>query len=418
MSQYDNRDEFPLKKVLTIVGIVLIALFATVFISKSVISVDAGEIVVVQSPISGELYVYTEPGVHAQYWGTETHYRKSFQYDFTSPKYSKSGDRVDHSIKVRFNDNGHAQFSGSVRIDLPTDVKHMTDLHTRFRSQESIENDLIAKTITKAVYFSGPLMSSKESYAEKRNNLINYISDQAEHGVYKTYQDEEKVKDAFTGEEKIQTVVKYVKDSMGGFARQENSPLEESHIRFSNLSILGMDYEEAVEKQSKDQQALTMAVQTAIANSKKAEQDAITVAKEGEANAAKAKWEQEAIKAKAVTEAEQLRDVARLNAQTEEANKKALILKGEGEAAYKRAVTQANNNLELRLNAAIEINRNYANAMASSNWVPTYVSGGAGAGNYSTGAMDMINLMTTQVARQVGLTNSNPEIQGSRKGKN
>lgn len=40
---------------------------------------------------------------------------------------------------------------------------------------------------------TGPLMSSKESYAEKRTNLIRFIEDQISNGVYKTAQKDIKV---------------------------------------------------------------------------------------------------------------------------------------------------------------------------------------------------------------------------------
>src|SRR5215831_9908374 len=59
-----------------------------------------------------------------------------------------------------------------------------------------------------------------------------------------------------------------------------------------------------------------MQVQTAIANSKKAEQDAITTELQGKAAAAKAKWEQEVIKAQAITQAQQEKEVAALQVQT------------------------------------------------------------------------------------------------------
>jgi hypothetical protein len=406
-SNYEEGSGFPIKTVLSLVAGVFIVIFLLVGINKSVISVDAGEICVVQHPISGELEVYTEPGVHNQYWGTVTNYRRSFQYDFTSHKYTKDGSSAeeDRSIKVRFNDGGHGQLSGSVRIDLPLDKPSIVALHKRFGSQQALENDLIDKAITKSVYMSGPLMSSKESYAEKRNDLINYIADQAEHGIYKTFQKEIKQKDPISGEDKTVTVVEYVKDTSGGYARQEISPLETSHIGFSNLSILGLDYEADVEAQIKAQQKLTMQVQTAIATAKQAEQQAMTTVKEGEANAAKAKWEQEAIKAQAVTEAEQIKEVAKLNADAEEQNKRANILKGEGEGAYKRLVTQANNNFETRIAAWKEVNLAYAKAMEQSTWVPTYVNGGGNnaGGTHSSGAMDLIQLMTARTAKEFGV---------------
>ena len=411
----------PVNKILKYAGVALIAIIFLTAITKSVVNVDAKEICVVQDPLGG-LHFYTTPGPHPQYWGASTIYKKSFQYDFTSNKYTQDGSssEVDRSIKVRFNDGGHGQFSGSVRIDLPLDEANLRALHTRFGSQKAIENDLIDKAITKAVYMSGPLMSSKESYAEKRNDLINYISDQAEHGVYKTYQEDKKIKDPISGEDKTVTVVKYQTDTSGNYARQEISPLVSSHIGFSNLSILGLDYEADVEAQIKAQQKLTMQVQTAIATAKQAEQQAMTTVKEGEANAAKAKWDQEAIKAKAVTEAEQGLAVAKLEAQTEAQNKLAMQLKGEGEAAYKRAVTSANNNIELRIGAMERVLTHAFDAMASSNWVPTYYWAGAGTGSSGkasspqSGAFDLINLATASMATQFGV-NPNPGVQGSSK---
>jgi hypothetical protein len=82
------------------------------------------------------------------------------------------------------------------------------------------------------------------------------------------------------------------------------------------LSLNAIDYDEAVENQIKVQQQAYMQVQTAIANSKKAEQDAITTELQGKASAAAAKWEQEVIKAQAITKAQQEKEVADLEAQT------------------------------------------------------------------------------------------------------
>src|SRR5258708_3151615 len=64
--------------------------------------VSAGEIVVIQDPIDGELHVYTTPGMVSQNLGTATHYKKSAQLWFT--KLLEDGKPVDQSIKVRFND--------------------------------------------------------------------------------------------------------------------------------------------------------------------------------------------------------------------------------------------------------------------------------------------------------------------------
>ena len=306
--------QFSIKKI-TLIALSVVALIVLISYSgKMFEEVEAGEICVIQHPLSGELDVITTPGTYSQYLGKATHYKRRTQIWFSHMK--NQGDTTDQSIKIRFNDGGHAQISGSVSMELPLDNKSLIALHTAYGSQEAIEHDLVTTVIQKAVYMSGPLMSSKESYAEKRNDLIGYIEDQASRGVYKTNQKEEKSFDAFTNADKIVTVVQIQKDEKGSFLRVEKSPIQRYGVLLSNLSINGVDYDGNVESQIKEQQKLTMQVQTAIANAKKAEQDALTTEQTGKASAAKAKWDQEVIKAKLVTEAEQEKEVAALQAQT------------------------------------------------------------------------------------------------------
>lgn len=81
-----------------------------------------------------------------------------------------------------------------------------------------------------------------------------------------------------------------------GYARQEASPLDEFKLHAFNFAIQDVIYDQTVVNQIKQQQAAIMQVQTAIAQSKQAEQAAITAEKNGQAEAAKAKWDQEVIK--------------------------------------------------------------------------------------------------------------------------
>lgn len=402
MSQ-SNQSGTDYKQYLKLGGIAFGVLVLLMFLWNSYIVVDSREYAVVQTP-TGSLFVINQ-GPHLTYWGRTTKYKLSFQYEFSAPQYVKgaSKDDPDNSIRMRFNDGGHAHFSGSVRITLPTDEATRLKLHTTYGSEKAIEDQLVHNTIYKAVAMTAPLLSSKESAAEKRNDLINWISDQAEHGVYKTTQEEVKQRDQLTNEEKVVTVVKYQKDSTGNFARQEASPLQTYNIGFSALSVLSLDYEADVEKQIKTQQDLAMQVQTAIAQAKQAEQQTITTQEQGKAAAAKAKWEQEAVKAQAVTEAEQQRDVAKLNADKEAFNKQAIILKGQGEAAYKAAVTQANNNFDAKIDAWKFAQEKWAAAFAAygGNVVPLWQTGGVGASG--NGATQFMELMTANAAKQLGL---------------
>jgi hypothetical protein len=296
-----------------VLGIGFFVLMFFLFAGKIIENVDNSEIVIIQSAFSGKVTIYTTPGPVIQNFGIATHYKKSNQFWF-SRKHDE-GKEEDQSIKIRFNDGGHGQISGSVRWYMPSDNAAILKLHTDFGSQVAIEQQLIRQVVTKAVYMTGPLMSSKESSAEKRNDLLSYIEDQCINGVYRTKQEDIKVHDDLMNTDKSVTVVRIVEVNNVP-ARQEVSAVKTYSVSLQGLALNSIDYDEEVENQIKVQQQAYMQVQTAIANSKKAEQDAITTELQGKASAAKAKWEQEVIKAQAVTQAQQEKEVATLEAQT------------------------------------------------------------------------------------------------------
>ncbi len=305
-------------KKLLILGLGFLAILFFLTAGKIVENVDNSEIVIIQNSFTGKITIYTTPGPVMQNFGTATHYKKSNQFWF-SKKHDEGGledgGKEDQSIKIRFNDGGHGQISGSVRWYMPTDEKAILKLHTDFGSHGAIEQQLIRQVVTKAVYMTGPLMSSKESSAEKRNDLLSYIEDQSINGVYRTKQEDIKVHDDLMNTDKTVTVVRIVEEN-GQPLRQEISAIKLYNVSLQGLALNSIDYDDEVEKQIKVQQQAYMQVQTAIANSKKAEQDAITTELQGKAAAAKAKWEQEVVKAQAITQAEQQKEVAALEAQT------------------------------------------------------------------------------------------------------
>ena len=401
------NQKFSPGKLITIAIISFIALIGVFTMGKIWEDVDAGEVVVIQDPIDGDLHIYKEPGWVWQGYGKATHYRKSNQFWFNSPKDSTERKVVDRSIPVQWSDGAPSSISGSIRYDLPLDDSQITKIHSIFGSQEALEEQLIKTNLEKSIYMTGPLMSSKESYAEKKNDLIFYIEDQVSRGVYKTRQIETKIIDELTNDERTITKVEIVeKDGLP--LRQEKSPIAEYGIRIYNISVNKINYSRTVEEQIQKQQRAIMDVQLAVANAKKAEQDAITVAKQGEANAAKAKWEQEVIKAKLVTEAESRKKVSELEVLTAENNKKKMILEGEGEAAKKKAIMQADGALDKKLEAWVKSQEYWSAAFASykGNVVPYYV---AAPGNNSSGngATQFMEIMGMKAARDLNLDMSN-----------
>lgn len=369
-------------------------------------NVDADEILVVQSPVSGVLTWYTGAGVKWQGFGKITTYKKRSIYKFSESRVVNNLETC-QGIEVRFNDGGHGTMCGSIQYDMPLDAKNLTAIHTRFGSQDVVQRQVVETVTGKSVYLSGPLMSSRESYAEKRSDLVHYVEDQVQNGVYKTRQRETRIKDPITGQEKTATVVEIVIGKDGKPERQEEAVLSEFGIRAFNFVITRLPYDPEVEKQIKQQQQIAMDVQTAMADAKKAEQRTITVTEQGKANAAEAKWLQEKINAREIAEAEKNKRVAELAAQAAEQTKRQHILLGEGEATRKRLVMEADGALQPKLDAVVKMTVGIADAMAKypGSWVPQFVFGGNSGGpqHPASGAQTMIDLLTADAARRLGV---------------
>lgn len=408
--------------------------------------VNSGEIVVIQSPVAGDLTVYSTPGVKWQGAGKVTRYKIRDQFWFSAK--NDQGRKDNESLRIRFNDGAHATISGSISWQMPTDDKQVVALHKQYGSQQAVEQQLVRTIIEKCIYMTGPLMSSAQSYAARRNDLLNLIGDQIEHGVYKTTAKDEKVKDSLTGQEKTIQVVSLVRGPNGDYIREEESPISHFGIKTFNLSINEVTYDPQVELQIQAQQKAIMDVQTAIAKSKTAEQEALTTEQQGKANATKAKWEQEVLKATEVTKAQQEFEVAKTNAlkkvevarldaeavrtnavikaeqdvevarfglQEAELDKKRDIAIGEGDAKRRQLVMDADGALEKRLAAWIEVNKHYADAIKGYQgaWVPSVVMGGSAATGTATagsGANDLVQLLTVKTARELGLDLGLPAV--------
>ncbi len=385
----------------------VVALVAVFLVPMLIENQDASELMVIQS-LNGDLNVYSEPGPHWQGFGKVTYYPRQAQYSFCSNS-SKEGESLCDNAnstakKLRFNDGGHANLNGFVMWEMPTDAKSIIEIHKRFGSADAVQNRAVAKMIDGAVYLAGPLMSSTESSGARRAELVQYINDQAENGVYVTHSENVTVKDPITGQEKTDSVTKIAVGSNGLPQRQQGSVLAELGIKLQPMSISELKYDSVVEKQIADRQKAITQVQNARANALRAEQDAITAAKQGEADAAKAKWEQEVIKAKEVTKAQQQLEVATLETKAAEQYKQKQILEGQGDAEKKRLVMAADGALDPKLKAYIEVNAKYAEAIAQykGDWVPKVIMGQSSGGK-GNGAQDMIDLLSVKTAKELGL---------------
>lgn len=367
---------------------------------------DKSKIYVNQYPYTGNYAVWTNGGLQQQWWGNIYEYHKTSQVEFTGVEKNEEGYMAvgdNPGAAVTFNDKGKGFIIGSLRVVLPTDANHMSKIQQDFGSEQALISALIRPTLYKVVTSCGPLMSSLESVSETRTDLIQYITDQLNDGVYKTKMHKLTVINELTGDSDIVAKAELIIDSNapGGYKRQEVSPFSQYGIVCNLVSITDIKYDKMTQDQIDAQKAANLAQVTSKTKSLEAIQKTILVTEQGKQAAETAKWEQEKEKAKAVTKAEQEYEVARLEAARAEEVAKRVKAEGEAKAAANRALVSAGLTPLERATIEKETAIGIAHELAQSQvrWVPEVIMGN---GNGSGSAMDAVGLnMLMQVVEKM-----------------
>ena len=378
---------------------IIIAVLAVVllFISGSLLEdADKSKNYVCQMPVTGTYVVWTDGGLQWQGCGTVREYAKTSQIEFTQLEKNEEGyiaTGENPAAALTFNDKGRGFIVGSFRVVMPNDEQNMKKIQQDFGSEAALINNLVRPTLYKVVTSCGPLMSSLESVSETRTDLISYITDQLNNGVYKTRVKKVEVLNEITNEKEVRAQAEIITDTNapGGYKRQETSPFSQYGISCGLVSIIDIKYDKATQSQIEAQKQANLAVITSKTKSLEAMQRTIQITEEGKAAAEKAKWEQEKEKAVAVTKAQQECEVAELEAK--KAKQVALKVQAEGEAkaAANRALVSAGltpaEKAEWDYKTAVGI----AQALAESKvqWVPQVMMGNS---NSSNSAMDAVGL--------------------------
>ncbi|MCH9697816.1 MAG: hypothetical protein K0U68_06920, partial [Gammaproteobacteria bacterium] len=199
-----------------------------------------------------------------------------------------------------------------------------------------------------------------------------------------------------------------------------DSDLRTYGINVSGYQITDWNFEAKTLNQIAAKREATMAIITAKAQAEQAKQVAITAEEKGKAEVIKAKYEKEVEKQRAVTDAEKIKEVAVISASQKvevaeqeklEAEQKKLaaieykqeqILRGEGDAAYKQLVMQADGALAQKLQAWVKVNKQYADAIAKQKWVPEVQMSG-GTETSGNAAQQLLDLFMVKTARDLNL---------------
>ena len=401
-------------KPVSLILISIIAIVGMIVLPSMYEYVDASEIVLVQS-LGGNMAWHTSPGPICQCLGTVTSYPRRGTITFTAERTTDEQGRTvwstdnDNRLGIQFYDGAKGKIFGSLNFEPPTVPEQLTEMHSKYPTPEALADGLIKPALNKTIYMTGPLMSSHESYKERRTELITYVEDQVQNGVYLTDAKEVTEVDTISGERRLVMKAEIRRNAQGQPVRAEQGQLLRFGVKAFNFAIEDLDYEEAVDAQIAQQQTITMAVQTAIANSKKADQDKLTADAQGAAKAATAKWEQETLNAKIVAEAEGMRKKAEQEKLAAEFTKQKDILLGQGEAERKRLVMSADGALEKKLDAYVASQKIWADALAKYQGAitPTTVMGsGAAGGSGGNAFTQFMDLQNARAVRDLNINNT------------
>ncbi|MBU2579903.1 hypothetical protein KKF19_03055 [Patescibacteria group bacterium] len=408
------------KNQIKIAVVVVTVILSLLFGSKIFETVKKGTYQIKQAAVTGKMSAKMVPGLWLQLFGDIQVWPKADTFYFTAD--SEEGEGKDQSIEVRFNDGSLSRISGTVRITMPTSEEQVLSLITEkgYKSFVDLEQKLILPHVRNSLRLAANLMSARESYAEKRPDYISWTWDQIQNGVYKTKEEERKVKDLLSGEE-ITKLFKTIKEDKDGNPLREVSPLDDLGIIISNFEVKKFIYSDKVQEQIATQQAALMAVETAIAQAKEAEQNKLTIIEVGKANVEKARYEKEESKVRALVEARKEKEVAELHAQkalevakldkqSAEFTKQKDILLGEGEAKRKSLVMAADGALKLKTEVYERVMGRFAQEFGKQKWVSEVVFN-SGESSKSSGneAANLISILTATTLKDLGLNMAMPK---------
>lgn len=409
-----------------ILGVILLAVTLTLGFCTAGIN-DAGHRTVIQYP-TGTLVVKFTPGIYMQWFGSTTVYKDLVTFDFDKEdKEARDSTSIDQAgIAVRYQDGGTGTIYGQARFSLPNDEPTMLELHKAFRSHDGVSHKLVRPIVEESANLTAGLMTSEEAYTEKRGTFIEWSRAQVQSGRYRTKLEQRQDQEEGTGRRVVRNVpvIDYGKD---GLPQHLDNDLKTYGINVTGYQITDWNFEQKTLDQISAKREATMGIITAKANADRAKQDAITAEEQGKKNVTVAKYEKEVEKEKAVVDARREAEVAVIAAQRQvdvaektkrEAEQKKLaaveykqeqVLRGEGDASYKRLVIEADGALAQKLTTYEAVMTRFAEAVGKQKWVPDVQMGGGKGDGSGNEAANLISLFTAKVLKDLGLDMSVPD---------
>lgn len=375
-----------------IIAIGVVAIIAVLSLAGQVFETNnSGFYQIKQAALTGEMSVRTEAGTYYQGFADISTYQLSDTYYFSKHELDGGSGKEADPIKVRFNDGGTAQISGSIKYRLSINEKDQLSLHRDFKNYDAVKADLVRQVVTEAIMQTATLMKAEESYSTRRAEFAALAEEQIIDGIYETNSIVQKLKDA-DGNEFIEASTSIKRDANNKPVVRKQSSLLRYKIEVLQFVIKDIDFDDTIENLIAKKKEAEQQKVVARANAERAKQDAITAREQGEAKVAVAKAEKEVEKIQAVTDAQKAFEVAQLERKQAEEVAKAKLVEGEAQAKINNLKVKAGLTPQERAEYQMKTSIGVAAELAKISLPSTMVIGGDGKSGNALNPFDAVGL--------------------------
>lgn len=380
---------------------------------------DAGNRTVVEQA-GGNQFVEFKPGIfYSGFFAKETEWPNQISVTYMDSiadlKLKDNGIEVG-LIQIMFNDGTTAKVKGIAQFVLPSDEKDMILIHNTHRTPQSLVTKRLATFTKECLQSSAQSMSSDKHYGGGRAQMSQDFLDQLRNGVYISATEEKVTYDSVEKEKKRLYVTSIQKDK-DGQPKRKVSAIKEYSISVADASIVDTDYATVVDQ--KLGKIIEAATKSAVSRQElmTAQQQTLTAKAKGEQSLVETEYQQKIDQTKQVVEAQTQVKLAEQSVRVTEqqtlqkkAQAAAASYEAQGRktiadvAAYEKHTSiQANNGLEQKLAAYVEVQKAWAEGFGkyAGNVVPQIQTGNNGGAN--NGATNFMEIMGAKAAKDLAL---------------
>jgi len=161
----------------------------TLYVARnSYLMADAGVTYVVQNQITGQLEVYTEPGLYRRipFFSSVTDYKHVITTTFGDINKSHSSDQSAQAIQARFADTYVGMIPVTFRFKMPHDPDGVRKMHREFRSEANLVQSLLMRNAANVTVITATQYTGEEFFQGGLNQFKTQLADQLQNGIYLT----------------------------------------------------------------------------------------------------------------------------------------------------------------------------------------------------------------------------------------